>query len=156
MVFAAYPLRLTRFLGPAFGLGLPLQTASPLHSLLMIHGLPDGFAMDDPRVATHLSRHALLDLVNTVAIHVLAVSSVRNTDSMPFHGTPITRRELTIRQPPALPGRAIHFSRTAFASAANGDVIPKSMNVLLPYRLYGDFVTKPTLLCTFYLKRLLQ
>ena len=68
---------------------------------------------------------------------------------MSFHGTPITERELTIRQPPALPGRAIHFSRTATFSnsAANGDVIPQSMSVPLPYRLYRDFATKPTLLC---------
>lgn len=56
MVFAAYPLPLTRFLRQAFAVRSPLQTASPLISLLIIHGLLDGFAMDGYPYATHLSR----------------------------------------------------------------------------------------------------
>lgn len=56
-VFVAYPLRLTEILHPVFGLGLPLQTASPLNSLLIIRGLLDGFTTDDKYVAMHLLRH---------------------------------------------------------------------------------------------------
>ena len=46
VVFVAYPLPLSRFLHRSFAVGLPLQTASPLISLLMIHGILDGFAVD--------------------------------------------------------------------------------------------------------------
>lgn len=46
--FTAYPLPLTRLLYQAFAVGLRLQTASPLISPLVLHGLLDGFAADDP------------------------------------------------------------------------------------------------------------
>lgn len=54
--FTGYALRLTGTLRPAFGLGSPLQTDSPLHSPLSYPGLPDGFARDNRHAATHLSR----------------------------------------------------------------------------------------------------
>ena len=54
--FTIYALRLTEILPSAFALGFPLQTDSPLRSPFVIHGLHDGFAMDDPHAATHLSR----------------------------------------------------------------------------------------------------
>lgn len=58
--FTGYALRLTRILRPAFGLGFPLQTDSPLHSPLSYPSLPDSFARDNPRTATHLSRRTQL------------------------------------------------------------------------------------------------
>lgn len=73
---------------PTFAVGLPLQTASPLRSLLIIHGLPDGFAMDDPRAATHLSRRAHLDLVNTVTIDRIVIAWLFIHASTAVHRSP--------------------------------------------------------------------
>ena len=56
VVSSFYPLPLSRFLHRSFAIGLPLQTASPLNSFLMIHGIPGCFSMDDLRATTHLSR----------------------------------------------------------------------------------------------------
>ncbi len=68
--FTTYALRLAYVLPQVFGLGLPLQTAFPLHSPLVVHDLLDGFVMDDPHTATHLSRRMRVNLVNTLTVHI--------------------------------------------------------------------------------------
>lgn len=53
-----------------------MQTESPLHSLLIIHGLLDGFAMDDPIATTHLSRGDHVDLVHRLSINRLVTDGL--------------------------------------------------------------------------------
>lgn len=115
-VFVAYPLRLTGVLQPAFGLGSPLQTASPLNSLLSpppSDTAPAGraYMFDSHLILEHMFQ-TLNNLINRLAIDIaqLFVSSVRNTDSWPIPSTVITTREPTIRQSGTLP-QTIYFSR---------------------------------------------
>ena len=53
-----------QILPTAFALGLPLQTASPLHSPLYYPDLLDDFVRDNSHIATHLSHnmHVIADL----------------------------------------------------------------------------------------------
>lgn len=117
-----------RVLTTAFALGQPLQTTSPFHSLLILHGIPDSFTTDDNSVATHLLHNTILCLEGrnpvSLALKVTEfvqhktcfverfpiVSPARNTGSWLVPGTRITQRELTIRQPDIR--QASYFSRT--------------------------------------------
>lgn len=62
--FTVYALRLTSILTLTFALGQSLQTTSPLNSPLIIHDIPDSFAMDDNIVTKHLSRN------NTICLEI--------------------------------------------------------------------------------------
>lgn len=59
--FTDYALRLTMILITAFALGVSLQTTFPLHSSLIIYGLPDDFTIDSQPIAMHLLHNELID-----------------------------------------------------------------------------------------------
>ena len=68
-VFGSYPLPLAWVLRQAFAVGLPLQTAFPLHSLLIVHDIPDSFIMDDALYSyafVTLYKYASVDLRKTI------------------------------------------------------------------------------------------
>lgn len=115
-VFVAYPLRLTGVLRPAFGLGSPLQTASPLNSLLFpppSDTAPAGraYMFDSHLILEHMFQ-TLNNLINRLTIDItqLIVSSVRKTNSWSIPSTVITTREPTIRQS-GIKRQTIYFSR---------------------------------------------
>lgn len=87
--FTGYALRLTRTLRPAFGLGSPLQTDSPLHSPLSYPGLPDGFARDNRHTATHLSRCMQMIAFCHIRLVEVQIHQLLNEDQNQFRIFPL-------------------------------------------------------------------